>query len=108
MLRNKIDFDAARRIAPGLSGVEEFTTYGSPALKVREQRRDQEADRRERANGTQIGAERAKDAMEQRGINGLRSRGFAQSLIDVSAVHTDSPLLARPNPASVKRSLSFS
>jgi len=35
MPRNKIDFDTVRRIALGLSGVEESTTYGSPALKVR-------------------------------------------------------------------------
>jgi hypothetical protein len=35
MPRNKIDFDTARRIALGLSDVEESTAYGSPALKVR-------------------------------------------------------------------------
>lgn len=35
MPRNKIDFDTAQRIALGLSDVEESTTYGSPALKVR-------------------------------------------------------------------------
>ncbi len=35
MPRNKIDFDAVRKIARGLSGVEESTAYGSPALKVR-------------------------------------------------------------------------
>ena len=35
MARNKIDFDTVRKIALGLSDVEESTTYGSPALKVR-------------------------------------------------------------------------
>ncbi len=33
--RGKIDFDTARTIARSLPGVEESTTYGSPALKVR-------------------------------------------------------------------------
>jgi hypothetical protein len=33
--RNEIDFDAVRRIALGLSGVEESTMYRSPALKIR-------------------------------------------------------------------------
>jgi hypothetical protein len=33
--RGKIDFDTVRRIALGLSDVEESTTYGSPAFKVR-------------------------------------------------------------------------
>ena len=35
MPRSKIDFDTVRRIALGLSHVEESTAYGSPALKVR-------------------------------------------------------------------------
>ena len=35
MRRNKLDFDAVKRLALGLSGVEESTAYGSPALKVR-------------------------------------------------------------------------
>ena len=35
MPRNKINFDTVRKIGLGLSGVEEGTTYGSPALKVR-------------------------------------------------------------------------
>ena len=35
MPRSRIDFHAARRIALGLSDVEESTTYGAPALKVR-------------------------------------------------------------------------
>jgi hypothetical protein len=33
--RNKIDFDAVRKIALKLPDVEESTSYGSPALKVR-------------------------------------------------------------------------
>ncbi len=33
--RTRIDFDTVRRIALGLSDVEESTIYGSPALKVR-------------------------------------------------------------------------
>src|SRR5437867_404179 len=35
MPRNKINFDAVRRIGSGLPDVEEGTTYGSPSLKVR-------------------------------------------------------------------------
>ena len=35
MPKNKIDFDTVRKIAIGLSGMEESTMYGSPALKVR-------------------------------------------------------------------------
>jgi len=35
MPRNKIDFDTVRKIASGLPDVENSTTYGSPALKVR-------------------------------------------------------------------------
>jgi hypothetical protein len=35
MPRNKIDFDTVRKIALGLPGVEQSTTYRSPALKVR-------------------------------------------------------------------------
>ena len=35
MPRNKIDFDTVRRMALSLPDVEESTTYGSPALKVR-------------------------------------------------------------------------
>lgn len=35
MPRNKIDFDTVRRIGLGLPEVEESTSYGSPALKVR-------------------------------------------------------------------------
>jgi hypothetical protein len=35
MPRNKIDFDTVRRIALGLSDVEESTAYRSPAFKVR-------------------------------------------------------------------------
>ena len=35
MPRNKIDFDTVRTIALALADVEESTTYGSPALKVR-------------------------------------------------------------------------
>jgi hypothetical protein len=35
MPRNKIDFDTVRKIALGLSDVEESTIYGSPSLKVR-------------------------------------------------------------------------
>ena len=35
MPRNKIDFDTVRGMALGLPDVEESTTYGSPALKVR-------------------------------------------------------------------------
>ena len=35
MPRNRISFDTVRKIGLGLSGVEEGTTYGSPALKVR-------------------------------------------------------------------------
>jgi hypothetical protein len=35
MPNNKIDFDTVRKIALGLSGVEESTMYSSPALKVR-------------------------------------------------------------------------
>jgi len=34
MPRTKTDFDTVRRLASGLSGVEESTMYGSPALKV--------------------------------------------------------------------------
>jgi hypothetical protein len=30
----KVDFDSVRRMALGLSGVEESTAYGSPAFKV--------------------------------------------------------------------------
>ena len=33
--RNKIDFDTVRKIGLALPDVEEGTTYGSPALKVR-------------------------------------------------------------------------
>jgi hypothetical protein len=35
MPRNKVDFETVRKIALGLPDVEESTTYGSPALKVR-------------------------------------------------------------------------
>jgi hypothetical protein len=35
MLRKKIDFDTVRNIALGMSDVEDSTTYGPPALKVR-------------------------------------------------------------------------
>lgn len=35
MPKIKIDFDTVRKMALGLSGVEESTIYGSPALKVR-------------------------------------------------------------------------
>jgi hypothetical protein len=35
MTPNKLDFDAVRKIALSLPDVEESTTYGSPALKVR-------------------------------------------------------------------------
>jgi hypothetical protein len=35
MAPNKLDFDAVRKIALSLPDVEESTTYGSPALKVR-------------------------------------------------------------------------
>ena len=35
MPRNKINFDTVRKIGLELSGVEEGTMYGSPALKVR-------------------------------------------------------------------------
>src|SRR5690349_9230360 len=35
MPAKKIDFETVRKIAAGLSGVEESTMYGSPALKVR-------------------------------------------------------------------------
>lgn len=35
MPRKKIDFDTVRSMALGMSDVEESTTYGSPALKVR-------------------------------------------------------------------------
>ena len=35
MPRNKIDFDTVRKIALGLSDVEESTTYRSPSFKVR-------------------------------------------------------------------------
>src|SRR6266849_5381998 len=35
MPKNKINFDTVRKIALGLPDVEESTTYGSPALKVR-------------------------------------------------------------------------
>ena len=35
MPRNKIDFDTVRKMALGLSDVEESTIYRSPALKVR-------------------------------------------------------------------------
>ena len=35
MPKNKIDFDTVRRIALGMADVEESTTYGSPALKIR-------------------------------------------------------------------------
>ena len=35
MPRNEIDFDTVRKIALGLSGVEESTMYRSSALKVR-------------------------------------------------------------------------
>ena len=35
MPRNKINFDTVRKIGLGMPGVEEGTTYGSPALKVR-------------------------------------------------------------------------
>jgi hypothetical protein len=34
MERSKVDFDTVRKIALGLSDVEESTTYGSPALKI--------------------------------------------------------------------------
>jgi hypothetical protein len=34
MPRNKVDFDTVRKIALGLSDVEESTAYGSPAFKV--------------------------------------------------------------------------
>ena len=37
MPRAKIDFDTVRKIALRLSGVEESTAWGSPALKVRGQ-----------------------------------------------------------------------
>lgn len=33
--KTKIDFDAVRQIGRSLTGVEEGTVYGSPALKVR-------------------------------------------------------------------------
>ena len=35
MPAGKIDFDTVRKIGLGLTGVEESTAYGSPALKVR-------------------------------------------------------------------------
>jgi hypothetical protein len=35
MPRSRIDFDTVRRLARGLSDVEESTTYGAPSLKVR-------------------------------------------------------------------------
>jgi hypothetical protein len=35
MPKRKIDFDTVRKIALGLSNVEESTAYGSPAFKVR-------------------------------------------------------------------------
>ena len=35
MPRKKIDFDTVRKIALGLSDVEESTSYGSPSFKVR-------------------------------------------------------------------------
>jgi hypothetical protein len=35
MRREKIGFDTVRTIARSLPGVEESTTYGSPALKIR-------------------------------------------------------------------------
>jgi hypothetical protein len=35
MPRKRIDFDTVRSIALGMADVEESTTYGSPALKVR-------------------------------------------------------------------------
>jgi hypothetical protein len=35
MSRNKIDFDTVRKIALGLSDVEESTAYGASAFKVR-------------------------------------------------------------------------
>lgn len=35
MPRSKVDFDTVRRIAHDLFDVEDSTTYGSPALKVR-------------------------------------------------------------------------
>jgi hypothetical protein len=34
-MRSKIDFDTVRRIGLAMSGVEESTAYGSPALKIR-------------------------------------------------------------------------
>ena len=34
MPQKKVDFDTVRKLALGLTGVEESTTYGSPALKV--------------------------------------------------------------------------
>jgi hypothetical protein len=36
LARNKIDFDAVRKMALALPDVEESTAYGSPAFKVRE------------------------------------------------------------------------
>ena len=35
MPKKKIDFDTVRKLASALSGVEESTMFGSPALKVR-------------------------------------------------------------------------
>src|SRR5947208_15834135 len=35
MPRNKVSFDTVRKIGLEMSGVEEGTTYGSPALKLR-------------------------------------------------------------------------